>query len=85
MNDKDLFDMFSNKKSDFDLCNKIEALIKSRVADAVGEENAKFYTVLTKLSNSINNAGWEDRHSEQIAMINAASCEITEKYERYMP
>lgn len=85
MNDKELFELFQWKKSDFDLLNSVEELIARRVANAVGEENAKFYMTLNQLSNSINNAGWEDRHSEQISIINNASGEIADKYDRFLP
>lgn len=82
---KDVFDLFINKKDDFDLCNKIDALMEKRIEQAIGKENAKFYEVLRQLSNSINNAGWESRHSEQIALINKESYRISECYEDYLP
>lgn len=85
MKDKELFELFMCKKSDFHLCEQIETLINERVKYVTGIENAKFYDVLRNLSNSINNAGWEGRHSQQIGIINKASGEIVDKYEEYLP
>jgi len=85
MRDKDLFELFMNKTSDFHLCEKVEALIDERIKHATAMENVKFYDVLRKLSDSINNAGWEDRHSQQIDLINKASHDIVDKYEEYLP
>ena len=72
MQDRELFEIFMRKKNDFDLCEQIELLIQRRIQSATEKENAKFYGVLKQLFNSINNAGWEDRHSAQIAIINAS-------------
>lgn len=83
--DKDLFDLFMAKKSDVDLFGQIEALIAKRVHDAVGKENAAFYADLSRLSNSINNAGCEERRSEQIAFISQRLGVISDKYEDFLP
>ena len=50
-----------------------------------GEENAKFYEHLRKLSNSVNNAGWQERHSEHIHNINIIIDEICYTYEDFLP
>jgi len=85
MQDQELFEIFMKKKNDFDLCEQIELLLQRRIQSAIGEENAKFYDVLRQLSNSINNAGWEERHSAQIATINAGMSEIIDKHESFLP
>ena len=85
MQDPELFAIFMQKKSDFDLCEQIELLLQRRIQSAIGKENAKFYDVLRQLSNSINNAGWEERHSAQIATINAIMREIIDKHESFLP
>ena len=86
MNDKKYFEVFTKYQDDmYELYNKIKALIQEEVTNARGIENAKAYDVLTKLINSENNVGWEDRHSERIAMINKAQSDIVDEYERYLP
>jgi hypothetical protein len=85
MIDKELFDLFMKKRSDFELCEQIESLITKRVYEAIGKENAEFYSVLVALSNSINNVGWEERHSAQIGTINRAMGLIEQHYGKYLP
>lgn len=85
MNDKELFDLFTGSDDRFDLCCKVESLIQKRLKDARGAENARFHDVLRRLSNSINNAGCEERRHEQIALINKESSHICEKYDDYLP
>ena len=86
MNNKKYFEVFTKYQNDkYELYNEIKALIQEEIIDARGIENAKAYEVLTKLSNSENNTGWEDRHSERIAMINKAQSDITADYEMYLP
>jgi hypothetical protein len=85
MQDQKLFELFMAKKNDFDLCEKIEMLMQHRVQYAIGLENAKFYDVLRQLMNSINNAGWEERRSEQIKLIRESMDKIIDKYEDYLP
>lgn len=63
----------------------IDRLIAAKVKIAVGRENAKFYDILRRLSNSINNAGCEDRRSSQIDLINSSMMEICDKYEDFLP
>jgi hypothetical protein len=50
-----------------------------------GEENAKFYEHLRKLSNSVNNAGWQERHSEHISTIGSIISGICDTYEDFLP
>ena len=85
MQDQELFEIFMKKKNDLDLCEQIELLLQRRIQSAIGKENANFYDVLRRLSNSINNTGWEDRHSAQIATINASMSEISAKHESFLP
>ena len=65
--------------------NEIKALIQEEIIDARGIENAKFYDVLRKLSDSENNAGWEDRHSERISTINKSMGDMVDDYNEYLP
>ena len=80
----ELFELFQNKKTDFELYEKVLLLINKKIHQARGAECAKFYDVLTELSTSINNAGWEKRHSEQLDIINKESRRIYDKYEEFM-
>lgn len=64
---------------------EIKALIQEEITDARGIENAKAYVILTKLSDSENDIGWEDRHDERIAIINKAQSDIVDNYEQYLP
>ncbi len=64
---------------------KIVAYVLKVEYIARGEENAKFYEHFRKLSNSINNAGWEERHSAQISYINEVTDEICYIYEQFLP
>lgn len=84
MNHK-LFDLFVEYGSKAILFEKIENLIKQEIEDAVGKCKVEEYQFLCKLSNSINNTGWQDRHSSQIDMINKEMYNISENYENYLP
>lgn len=84
MNSK-LFDLFMSNKSSADLFVAVEKLIEEKTTASIGKENAKFYSVLVSLSNSINNAGWEKRHSDQISLINNEIGKICDEYEEYLP
>lgn len=81
---KELFDIFQNKKSDFDLYEQLRGFIEKVEHNAKGTENAKFYEVLVKLSNSINNAGYEERRSSDIALLSQESSKISSKYEEFL-
>jgi len=74
---KNLFKIFQENKDQYDLYEKV-------VEDTKGEENAKFYHSANTLLNSINNAGWEDRHSQQIQSLWDIQNKITSKYDKYL-
>jgi len=78
----ELYNIATNYRMDY---RQFEA-IKTKVYEAiVAYENAEFYDVLRQLRDSINNAGWEKRHSEQIDLINKTSAICVEKSERLLP
>lgn len=81
----DLFNVFQSSMDNLSRYESVLCLIKRVIADVRAEENVAFYDVLRNLSNSINNAGWEERHSAQIDIINKAMHEICEKYEERLP
>ena len=62
-------------------------LVKTEIFNRIiAYENAGFYLTLTELSNSLNNAGWESRHSSQIDIINKASnVALSRTDERLLP
>jgi len=82
---KELFDIFQNKKSDFDLYEKLKGYIERVEYNARGVENAKFYEVLFKLSNSINNAGHENRRASDISFLILEQGKISTEYEDFLP
>jgi hypothetical protein len=86
MNHKKYFEFFTRHCNDrYDLFIKMKIFIEEEIANAKGTENAKAYTILTSLSDSENNAGWERRHDARITAINKAKGDIIDTYEQYLP
>lgn len=81
---KTVFNAFKDKV-DFDTYNKIVDFVVKAVEEEKAEENVKFYEHFRQLMTSINNAGWQDRHSQQISYISDVMGEICDKYEEYLP
>lgn len=50
-----------------------------------GELAATIYDQLRVLSDSVNNANWQNMHSEQIQMVNNIMRDIGRDYEEYLP
>ena len=65
--------------------NSIYALIDQTTNHEVGIASGRFYGVLTKLHDSINNAGHEGRRSEQIKLLWDEMARISDNYEGYLP
>ena len=82
---KSLFNIFNDTKDKYDLYEKVVVYIEKVIDETKGNENVEFYEVLRQLSTSINNAGWEERHSQHIDIINKAKYKISDKYEEYLP
>lgn len=82
---KELFELFQNKTNDHDLYKQVTSLIEKNEHHARGEENAKFYLDTIKLLNSINNAGCEERRSDQIKTLNDIQERICDGYESFLP
>jgi len=82
--EKQLFEIFQTKNNKYDLYITLVKFCKNLENDTRGEENSEFYLKVTELQNSINNAGWEERHSEQISYLNKLQGEISDKYEDYL-
>ena len=81
---KELFEIFQNKRNDFELYEQLSLFIKKVEYNAQGLENAKFYESLVKLSNSINNAGHEERRSADISFLNSERSKICDNYEEFL-
>ena len=82
---KELFEIFQKKRNDFELYEQLTLFIKKVEHNAKGQENAKFYEVLVKLSNSINNAGHEERRSADISFLSSERSKISDTYEDFLP
>jgi hypothetical protein len=82
---KELFEIFQKKGNDFELYEELSRFIKKVEHNAQGLENAYFYGVLVKLSNSINNAGHENRRSDDISFIHSEKGKISDDYEDFLP
>lgn len=82
---KELFDIFQNKRNDFELYEQLKIFITKIEHNTKGLENASFYKVLEKLSNSINNAGHERRRSDDISFLNTEMHKISSAYNEFLP
>jgi hypothetical protein len=83
--EKRLFEIFQDQTDKYHLYVSLIQFCKELELNTKGMENAEFYEKLSELQNSINNAGWEERHSSQIDFLNKCQHEISEKYEDYLP
>ena len=82
---RELFKIFQDNKDNYILYVKVIEFVEKVIADTKGEENANFYEFTTKLHDSINNAGCEERRSQQIQMLWDINSHISNKYEKYLP
>ena len=83
--EKELFDLFSKIDDRYALYKEILKFIHKQEHYVLGKENAMFYDVFRRLGNSINNAGHEDRRSDDIRLIAETSGAICDKYEDFLP
>jgi hypothetical protein len=84
-NEKELFLIFSESEDQYNTYLKVKQLLESEIEKEKGQENAKFYSVLRQLSDSINNAGHEKRRLDQIKLIDSEMGKICDKYEEFLP
>lgn len=84
-NEKKLFLIFTGGEDSWDTYEKTKQLMESEIEKMKGCENARFYTVLSELLNSINNAGCENRRAQQIELIRSEQRVICDNYEQYLP
>lgn len=81
---KELFKIFQETKDHYELYERVLGFVDKVIENTRGEENSNFYSVIILLLNSINNAGWQERHSEQIKLLHNISNDISDKYEKYL-
>ena len=81
---KELFELFQKKRNDFELYEQLKEFISKVEHNTAGRENAEFYLILNRLSNSINNAGHEERRSNDISYIGIVQGLICNKYEDFL-
>lgn len=66
----DLFDLFLAGHSQCDLYSAVVQYIEAHSQKIISKENEEFLdNCISPLLTSINNAGWEDRHSSQIDVL----------------
>lgn len=82
---KELFKIFLNEKDNYNLYEKIITFVEKVIQDTKGKENAEFYNHVTNLLNSINNAGYEERRSQQIQYLWDIQKQISDEYDEYLP
>lgn len=82
---KELFDIFQKKRNDFELYEEIKKFIDKVEFNARGIECSHYYSVLTKLQDSLNNAGHEERRSKDIDYLRDERGKITEEFEEFLP
>ena len=78
---KDLFEIFEKNKDKYELYESLVIYTKKEINEQIKEDNEEFYNVVVNLLNSINNAGWESRHSKQIDYLQKLQHEILLKIE----
>lgn len=80
-----LLNVIDKANNKYFLLKELIKFCKELEQTATGEEKANTYEILRVLSNSINNAGWEERHSGQIDFINKEINKIVEDFEDFLP
>ena len=64
-----IYEFLKKKRTDHQLYLDIIELVKSEKEKTTKENNSAFYRVLSKLETSLNNAGHEERRSDDISYI----------------
>ena len=83
--EKDLFDICKTTGASYETYLQMLAYVQHVDHTSRGEENGMFYQHITNLQNSINNSGWEDRHSLQTQYLFKVAGDIFDKYEDFLP
>lgn len=80
-----IFDIFYKSKTNYQAYEATKEYVEKRLYEECAKENVRFYSIITKLQNSINSAGWEKRHSEQIEFMTDICRDIEDEYEEFLP
>jgi len=79
--EKALFRIFINEREELQKYEQIKGLVKQIIFETEKEKDIKHYDNYVKLMNSINNAGHEERRSNDISFISKLMSGIDLKYE----
>lgn len=71
-----LFDLFLNCRSQWELYESTKSLFDVRHTELIKDVLIEVYDDITDVENSVNNANWEERHSEQIDSLNKIKSNI---------
>lgn len=82
---KELFDLFQKRRTDYELYEELKKFIDKVVVHTEGEISSKYYSVLSKVECSINNAGHEERRSNDIDYLKSEMRQIADEFEEFLP
>ena len=82
---KELFDLFQKRRNDYELYEELKKFINKVEYHTQGEISSKYYSVLSKCESSINNAGHEERRSNDIDYLKSEMRQISDEFEDFLP
>lgn len=82
---KELFDLFQKRRNDYELYKDLKVFIDKVVLNTRGIESSYYYSVLTKLQDSLNNAGHEERRSKDIDFLRDSRGKIIDEFDEFLP
>lgn len=83
--EKMIFTVSANNKLTYEQHIVISEFTKEVITETESKVSAYYYGVLVKLADSINNAGYEKRRSNDIQFINDELDKIADISEKYLP
>ena len=81
--EKELFDIFATKKNQWECYVAVQELLKHYEYYVKGQQNAEFHKVLTKLHDSIENGGNEEKLAS-MTYINRLKSDISSVYPEFV-
>lgn len=82
---EELFDIMSSSQSNLVKYEKLKNNLSAARLDRASEENVKFYSLLNKLMNNINNTGWKEKKGLIMDLIGAEQERISNIYGDDLP
>lgn len=82
---KELFELFQKRRSDFELYEELKKFITKVENQVKGEAASQYYLILEKIECSINNAGHERRRDADIAFLKQEKRKIVDEFEEFLP